>query len=440
MEYALSLVFRGTVWIALFLGVSLAPLVFALIGTTRPGQGFVTDFSVALGFVGLAMMGLEIALVARFSAFAAPFGAVSLLQFHRHIGYLGLAFIVTHVMLSAEWGRLAALDLAAWPPYLWFGVLAFTSLIALMVTSIWRTRLRLSYEAWHIAHSILAIVVMCAAVAHILFINYYIDSPWKQALWVFMSASFVVLLVWMRIIKPLRLRERPWRVESVAAERGRTTTLVLVPVGHGGFRFEPGQFAWFMFGLSPFAMTQHPFSISSSAEVPGMLAVTIKALGDFTSRADEIKPGTTVFVDGPHGVFSIDQNEGPGFCFIAGGVGITPIMSMIRTIADRGDLRPVILFYANDTWEDVVFRDQIEALRGKLSMRLVHVLGRPPDGWPGETGRVTREILLRHLPPGFERFQFFVCGPMPMLEAVERSLLEIGARPERVHTERFGWI
>ncbi|HSW43563.1 MAG TPA: ferredoxin reductase family protein [Patescibacteria group bacterium] len=431
---------RGAVWIALFMGVSLAPLVFALIGAARPGQGFLTDFSVALGFVGLAMMGLEFVLVARFSVLAAPFGPDSLLQFHRHIGFLGLAFIMTHVILSADWSQLVALDLAQTPWRVRFGALAALALIALVVTSVWRVRLHLSYEAWHIAHSVLAIAFISAAVTHILLVNHYVDSPWKQALWLLMSAAFVALLLWVRIIKPLRLRRRPWRVESVVAEQGRATTLVLAPVGHGGFRFEPGQFAWFAFGKSPLALTQHPFSISSSAETTGTLAISIKALGDFSTRVQDIETGATVYVDGPHGVFTVDQHEGPGFCFIAGGIGVTPVMSMLFTLADRADVRPVILYYANQRWEDVTFRDEIERLQGRLNLRVIHALEEPPDGWLGETGFLTKEILLKHLPPNYRRFQFFVCGPKPMLDAMEQSLLDIGAPSERIHTERFGWI
>jgi predicted ferric reductase len=61
-----------------------------------------------------------------------------------------------------------------------------------------------------------------------------------------------------------------------------------------------------------------------------------------------LEPGTTVYVDGPHGVFSIDQDEGPGFGLLAGGVGIAGLISTLRTMADRNDVRPVVLFYANE--------------------------------------------------------------------------------------------
>src|SRR5215510_2913269 len=94
-------VVRGVAWLGVFVGICLAPLAFALISTDQPGQGFWTDFSVALGFVGLALMGIEFALVARVKTVAEPFGTDAVIDFHRQIGYTGLIFIVIHVALSA---------------------------------------------------------------------------------------------------------------------------------------------------------------------------------------------------------------------------------------------------------------------------------------------------------------------------------------------------
>jgi predicted ferric reductase len=83
----MTLAARAVVWVLAYLGVVVSPLVFAVIGAGQPDHGFWTNFSVALGFTGLAMMGLEFALVARFRVVAAPFGQDALLQFHRQIGY-----------------------------------------------------------------------------------------------------------------------------------------------------------------------------------------------------------------------------------------------------------------------------------------------------------------------------------------------------------------
>jgi predicted ferric reductase len=435
----MTLAVRAVFWVIAYLGAVLSPLVFAVIGASQPDHGFWTDFSVALGFVGLAMMGLEFALVARFRPLAAPFGQDALLQFHRQIGYVGLAFVLVHFTISAKWDALTLSNALAAPLLVWFGMAALLALIVLIVSSVWRRSLRLSYEAWHIMHAALALVVVVGALLHVFFVDEYVSSLWKQSLWGLMSGAFVGLLVWVRVGKPRRALTRPWRLERVVAERGETTTLVLKPPPAAKFRFEPGQFAWFSIGRSPFSITQHPFSFASSAE-RDEVELAVKALGDFTSRARELEPGTTVYVDGPHGVFSIDQDEGPGFGLIAGGVGIAGLISMLRTMADRQDVRPVLLFYANREWDGVAFRDELEQLKDRLTLTLVHVLERPPGDWAGETGYVTADVLARHLPPGYRRFQFFICGPDPMMDAAEAALIGLGVPPERVHTERFDMV
>lgn len=432
----MKLVTRGVVWVLVYLGVVVAPLVFAVIGSSQPDHGFWTNFSVALGFTGLAMMGLEFALVARFNALAAPFGQDALLQFHRQIGYIGLGFILTHFAISAKWNEVTVSQALAAPLLVWFGMAALFALVVLVATSLWRKRLRLSYEVWHVTHSVLAVVLIVGALGHVFFVDEYVSSLWKQLLWGLMSAAFVGLLVWVRIVKPRRALSRPWRVARIVLERGQTTTVALTPPTGNGFSFQPGQFAWFAFGRSPFSLTQHPFSFSSSAERTEV-EVAVKALGNFTSTVSAIEPGTTVYVDGPHGVFSIDQDEGPGFGLIAGGVGIAGLISTVRTMADRHDVRPVVLFYANGDWDGVAFREQLEELKHRLDLTLVHVLERPPDGWRGETGYIRAEVLARHLPDGYQRFQYFICGPDPMMDAAESALIELDVPPERVHTERF---
>ena len=85
-------------------------------------------------------------------------------------------------------------------------------------------------------------------------------------------------------------------------------------------------------------------------------------------------------------MFSIDQYEGAGFCLIAGGVGIAPALSMLETLADRGDVRPVVLFAGNREWDSIIFRDRIDELTARLNVKVVHVLEEPPSNWTAETG------------------------------------------------------
>jgi predicted ferric reductase len=131
-----------------------------------------------------------------------------------------------------------------------------------------------------------------------------------------------------------------------------------------------------------------------------------------------------------------------GFVFIAGGVGITPVMSMLRTLADRGEQRPLILLYANKNWESVIFRAELEQLENRLDLRIVHVLEKPSDAWQGEKGFINRVLLERHLPRESERnrWEIFICGPDPMMNAVERELPGLGFWYGDFHSERFNLV
>jgi predicted ferric reductase len=436
----------GVFRVLVYLGVIIAPLVLAWSGM-EPGRGFLIDFSVALGFVGLSLMGLQFLVAARFQSVAAPFGIDVLLQYHRQIGIVSLLFILAHPLLLfvADTGYLALLDVTTAPLRAKMAVTSTVALLVLVALSVWRKKLRIGYELWQLTHGVLAFVVIAAALTHVLLVGYYVNEPLEIALWLWMATVFVGLVLWVRVVRPLELRTKAWRIEDVIPERGNICTIVLKPSRlyarrFDGFHFEPGQFAWITVGKSPFAITRHPFSISSSAEKTERVALSIKAAGDFTREIGQLKPGATAYLDGPHGAFTMDRHDGPGFVFIGAGVGITPLMSMLRTMADRNDPRPCYLFFGNREWEGVAFREEIEELKGRLNLEVMHVLSRPPEGWEGNEGRISAAVLARHLPERYQRLQYFICGSDSMMDATEEALIHLGVSKRRVHTERFGMV
>ena len=130
----------------------------------------------------------------------------------------------------------------------------------------------------------------------------------------------------------------------------------------------------------------------------------------------------------------------PGFGFVGAGVGITPLISMLRTMADRGDPRPCYLFFGNREWEGVAFREEIEELKGRLNLEVVHVLSRPPEGWEGDEGRISAAVLVQHLPERYQRLQYFICGSDQMMDVAEDALVHLRVPKSRVHSERFGMV
>ena len=435
-------VLRCVVWAALYTFFILGPLFALLAGSHPPARDFWTEFSAAIGYAGLAMMGLQFGLTARFRYVTEPWGEDVIYHFHRQMSLIAVGLVLAHpiILFVIQPERLALLNSFTAPWRARFAALSTYSLIALVVTALWRVKLNIRYETWHTSHIVLAILAVGAGVAHMVGWSFYLADPWKRSLWIFIVIFWIALLFYIRIIKPLFMLRRPYRIAQVRQERGDSWTLVLRPDGHRGLRFRPGQFAWLTLGRNPFKITGHPFSFSSSAAVEdGHVEMTIRNLGDFTSEISHVPVGQRVYLDGPYGAFTIDRNPADMHVLIAGGVGITPMMSMIRTLADRGDKRPVILLYGNKDWDTITFREELDALKQRLNLEVVHVLEKPKDGWKGERGYINAAVLARHLPPPFTNHEYFICGPDVMMDAIERALSKLDVPLSKYHSERYSF-
>jgi len=430
-------------WLALYVAAVTLPLFALLVDAKHSGRGWLWDFAMALGYAGLAMLCVQFALTARFRHATAPFGIDIVYRFHRHLALLALGMVLAHYLLL-RWHNPAALgpaDPRLALGHMTAGRVALALFLAVTLLSLLRRRLGAEYDRWRMLHAAMSTFGLSLALWHLAGSGHYLDTGWKQGLWAAYGAFWLGVIVHVRVLRPWRLLRRPWRVSQVRAERGRVCTLVLTPPAGVQMPFAPGQFVWLSVGASPFAMREHPFSIASSAQQTGQLALSIKALGDFSTAVANVPVGEAAWVDGPYGTFGVDHHpDAAGFVLIAGGIGVAPMMSMLRTLADRGDRRPLWLFYGNRDWERVAFREELQQLTQALDLRVVHVLGEPPPGWMGEKGFIDAAVLARHLPAQRDGLEFLACGPTPMTVAVERALANLGVPAHRVHTELFEWV
>jgi len=433
---------RGPAWIILYLLFVLAPLFALLTGSSPPPRDFWTEFSAAIAYAGLAIMGLQFGLTARFRYVTEPWGEDVIYHFHRQISLLGVGLVVAHplILFAVRPELVALLNSIRAPWRARFAALSVYSLIALVVMALWRVKLKIRYETWHLTHILLAIIAVTAGLLHMLGWGFYLTDPRKRALWIGLTIFWIGLLLYVRIAKPLFMVRRPYRISEVRKERADTSTLVMHPDGHPGFRFRPGQFAWLTVWGSPFKITAHPFSFSSSAAVDdGRVEMTIRNLGDFTSEIHKLPVGKRVYLDGPYGAFTIGH-PADMHVLIAGGIGITPMMSMIRTLADRRDTRPIVLLYGAENWGSITFREELEALKTRLDLTVIYVLTNPSDDWTGERGFITAEVFKRHLPPPYADHEYFICGPNVMMDAIEKALGEMHVPLSKYHSERYSFV
>lgn len=439
----MSPLLAAVTWLLVYLVVVTAPLFVLLLGPVPPPGGFGWDFAMALGFAALAMMGVQFILTARFRRATTPFGIDIVYYYHRFLAVFALAIAALHYLII-RFDNPAALGTASplqAPAHMSAGRAAIVLFILLVASSLIRRRLRFDYDLWRWTHALVATLAFALALWHVLGTGYYVSTDWKQGLWAGYGLFWIALVGHVRLARPWRLLRNPYRVAGVRHESGDAYTLVLEPEGHAGMQFQPGQFAWLTLGASPFALKEHPFSIASSAARVGTIELGIKAVGDFTRAVAHAQQGQKAYLDGPYGAFSTDRHPGaPGYVFIAGGVGIAPIMCMLRTLADRGDQRPLILFYGNRRRERTLYREELDALTRRLNLRVIHILGEPPEGWDGERGLLTQAMLDRYLPGGCGKLHYFVCGPTAMTQFAEKWLAALGIRATQIHSELFEWV
>ncbi|MGE3577095.1 MAG: ferric reductase-like transmembrane domain-containing protein [Vicinamibacterales bacterium] len=426
---------------AFYLALVLMPLVVVLAGGVPPSQGTAAwALAMAAGFAGLAMMGAQGALTARFRRISVLGPIDRIYAWHKRLGVAAVLVVLAHpvVLVVDEPARLVYLDPFQMPAYIVAGQVSVALLLVLAATSVGRNAFRLSYEAWRALHDVAAAAAIVLAVVHVDGVRYYLGPPWKHATWLAAGAAWVALIAAARLVRPWRLRRRPYRVVSVTPDRGSAWVLAVEPVGHAGLRFRAGQFAWVMIGGSPFGAGDHPFSFSSAPDLPGgRLEFTIKALGDFSRTVGTIRPGAPAYVDGPYGSFTLEGIAAPGFVFIAGGIGIAPFLSLLGGLADAGDTRPHLLVHAGQSADRLTGHAAVEALRTRLRLTVVEVLAEPDEGWTGERGLVTADVLARHTGGDRAARHYFVCGPPALIRAVSRHLSELGVPRRHVHAERF---
>jgi len=439
----MSSIFSVFFWLCSYLLLVLAPLLVLLIGPVPSGSGFWWDFSMALGFTAMAMMGMQFLLTARFRRTTAPFGIDIIYFFHRYLALLAITLIFIHYLIirinHAE--ALGVLNPLHAPGYMTAGRFALVLFVLLIITSLWRKRLRIHYDEWRLLHIGMAVAGFLLAFGHIESVGYYIDAPIKHGLWTAYILFWLLLIVYVRLIKPWRMRSKPYRVTKITQACCHSWTLTLAPEGHAGMRFKPGQFAWLTLRASPFHVKEHPFSFSSSAANPGSVEFTIKELGDFTRTIKKTQVGEVAYLDGPYGVFTVDRYpHAVGYVFIAGGIGAAPIISMLRTLADRHEQRPLLFIYANKGQDDMMFKQEIDALQTRLSLRVVNVLSEASPGWSGESGLITPALLQKVLADEAQNYEYFLCGPKPMSNVVQKGLHDLHVPLGQIHFELFDMV
>ncbi len=407
-----------------------------------PG-GLVTAAGQLTALFGTYLVLIQLVLMSRSPWLDQAFGMDRLAAAHRWVGFGCVWLLVAHGILTPIGYALGdgsgVLDegwtLVTTYPFVLWAVVGLGLFIAVAVSSMRAARRRLSYETWHGIH-LYAYLAVALTFAHQLVVGAdFADDPIARLYWIGLYVATAATILVFRFGQPIRvsLRHR-LRVANVVREAPGVVSIYLTGRELDRLAIRSGQYLVCRFLTRDGWWRGHPFSISAAPNGE-WLRVTVKDLGDDSNRLQRLKVGTPVFVEGPYGALTGARRTRSRVLLVAGGIGITPLRALLEELPVRpGEMT---LIYRARRQKDLVFRSELDAIAAANGAVVHYLVGRrgswempvEPLG-PASLGALVPDVTSRDV---------YVCGPTPMMHAVQRSLRVLGVPASQIHSERFAY-
>ncbi|MEU4994876.1 ferredoxin reductase family protein [Streptomyces sp. NPDC021622] len=377
-------------------------------------------------------------LMARVPAVEHGVGADRLARRHALGGRYVLSLCIGHALLAlcgyaahADTDLVdATLDLLGYPG-LALATVGTALFVAVGVTSARAVRRRVPHETWRAVH-LLTHIGAALAFVHQLAGPDVAGSVLTVWVWSLLHAVVAVLLVWYRVVVPVRQAFRhSLRVIDVRDEGPGVVSVVMQGIGLDGLRAEPGQFFRWRFLRRGLWRTALPFSLSAPVR-DDTLRITVKAIGGHTRRVRRLRPGTRVLATGPFGALTAHRRTRRKVLLLAGGVGITPMRALFETLP--GGPGDITLLYRAGSAEQLVLRDELEGIARSRGAALHYLLGRSDASFDPLAPQA-----LRNLVPDLAEHDVYLCGPPGMSASATAALVRAGVPEERIHAECFAF-
>lgn len=364
-------------------------------------------------------------------------------RLHRYNAYLIFYLLLLHpLLITLAHSRLhdisylqQSLDQIRYYPWVWLAYIAVFLLLSVIVLSINMVRRKLRYEYWYFIHLTVYIAVLTAFWHQITNGTSLLSSELFKVYWISLYLIILGTLAWYRFGQVVwRAYKYQFTVSKVVKEADGVVSIYISTKRPLPDRFFiPGQFGIWRFFAQRLWWQTHPFTISNGSG--NQLRITPKAAGDYTSDLQQIKPGTKLFFDGPHGVFTTERLEGAKPLLIAGGIGITPIRAMLEGLGKRA--KDSIIIYNVKGPADLALKAELETIIKKTGGKIYYIFSEkvPNRALKGQVDKA----LIKSLVKDVKSRKVAICGPPAMMNAVEQSLRELGVPKEHIYTERFAF-
>ncbi|OHB51546.1 MAG: hypothetical protein A2Y10_11800 [Planctomycetes bacterium GWF2_41_51] len=380
----------------------------------------------ALGLISFCLLILQIVLTCRFKPLERIFGLDRLTNFHRYLGIIIGLLLTTHIIIMLSLIKVQNFAIV-------MGQIAYGIAFVNIVLALSFEAFGMDYNVWRVIHKMMPIVVV-AAFIHSYLIGPDLQNAGMRILWWVLLTVFAMAVLLRNFYIPLFIRKK-YNIKSIEQVTHNTFTLTYLPEKGNRFEYKPGQFLFLKLRRPGRKSETHPFTISSSPTQGGFLQNTIKQSGNYTNTINQTFISDKAVIEGPYGKFSFLYTKSKSLLFIAGGVGITPIMSMIRYLRDTNDKRRVVVLYANRAFNDIIFKTEMENLPGNF--KVVHILSDAEKDWKGLKGHITKNIIEENAQDILPEADVFLCGPPKMMETMVNYLKDLKVPSTKIHYERF---
>ncbi|WP_217547120.1 ferric reductase-like transmembrane domain-containing protein [Streptomyces sp. GbtcB6] len=385
------------------------------------------------GLYGALVMAFQLVLVARLPWLDRRIGMDRLTSWHRWTGFALLWTLLAHAVFisfgyadGAGVGPVSELvDLAETTEGVLRAVVAFGIIVVVGAVSARYARRRLAYETWHFVHLYTYVAVVLAFSHQVAVGTTFTSSSAAKTYWYAVWGVALGAVALGRLVLPLwRNYRHQFRVSAVVPESDNVVSVHVTGRDLDKLGAQAGQFFLWRFLTKDRWWQANPFSLSAAPD-GRTLRLTAKAAGDGSAALRHLRVGTRVFAEGPYGAFTTLHRRKSESLLIAGGVGVTPIRALLEDLEGHA-----VVIYRVGTDRDAVLYDELRDLAVAKGAELHLVTGPPvPD-------RLAPRELVRLVPDIADR-DVFLCGPPPMMNAVLRTLGDLGVPKPQIHFERF---
>ena len=400
------------------------------------------------GVAGMMLYALNLILATRLKFLENHFGGLNRMFIAHHItGGIALILLCFHPMLLAARliNPVTTKTIRYAAEFLWiqpisfsmpftnymainFGIIAFLGLVVLLIITFF---IKLPYRVWLFTHKFLGAAFFFAGL-HVLFIKGTIsnDSFIKTYL-LFWAVMGITAAAYKTLGGKILIRRYKYRLKSSKKINKEVVELILEPLNQK-IDFQPGQFVFINFissKVKPINNEAHPFSVSSD-NTKNTIRLNVKALGDFTKSLQKLEPGTIAEIEGAYGKFSYRNFDNPNQIWIAGGIGITPFLSMAQGLENENHIN-VDLYYSVNTESEIIKKDELNKImkNPKFKFRLIPQI-------VNSDGLLTADMISKQS-KGLKEKEIFICGPPLMMKALRKQFNEKGIPNSNIHTEEF---